>query len=29
VKEQESGRLLKTERAEKVFSPAAGPTAKP
>ena len=29
VKEQESGRLLKTERAEQVFSPAAGPTAKP
>lgn len=29
VKEQESGRLLKTERAEKVFSPAAAPTAKP
>ena len=29
VKEQESGRLLKTEQAEKVFSPAAGPTAKP
>jgi hypothetical protein len=25
VKEQESGKLLKTERAEKVFSPAAGP----
>jgi hypothetical protein len=24
VKEQESGRLLKTERSEKVFSPAAG-----
>jgi hypothetical protein len=30
VKEQESGRLLKTERAEKVFAPEAAPaTAKP
>jgi hypothetical protein len=30
VKEQESGRLLKTERAEKVFAPDAAPaTAKP
>jgi len=29
VKEQETGRLLKTERAEQVFSPAAAPTAKP
>jgi hypothetical protein len=30
VKEQESGRLLKTERAEKVFSPgSAPPTPKP
>jgi hypothetical protein len=30
VKEQESGRLLKTERAEKVFSPgSASPTPKP
>ena len=31
VKEQESGKLLKTERAEKVFPPgeAASPTAKP
>jgi hypothetical protein len=31
VKEQESGKLLKTERAEKVFPPAdaPGPTAKP
>jgi hypothetical protein len=31
VKEQESGKLLKTERSEKVFTPgaAAGPTANP
>ncbi len=29
VKEQESGRLLKTERAEQVFSASAAPTAKP
>jgi len=29
VKEQESGRLLKTERAEQVFSSAAAPTTKP
>jgi hypothetical protein len=29
VKEQESGRLLKTERAEQVFSSPAAPTAKP
>src|ERR1700722_4442397 len=29
VKEQESGRLLKTERAEQVFTAAAAPTAKP
>jgi hypothetical protein len=29
VKEQETGRLLKTERAEQVFSAAAAPTAKP
>jgi hypothetical protein len=29
VKEQESGRLLKTERAEQVFSTAAAPTTKP
>ncbi len=29
VKEQETGRLLKTERAEQVFSAAAAPTAQP
>jgi hypothetical protein len=29
VKEQESGRLLKTERAEQLFSAAAAPTTKP
>jgi hypothetical protein len=29
VKEQENGNLLKTERAEKVFSPSAPATAKP